>query len=83
MAVYSLIRLGIVAMPAHVTMGHFLGAGILGGIGFTMSLFIASLAFPDGGDLMTAKTAVVVASVCAGLAGTCVFAWTQRRRRAS
>lgn len=44
----------------------FLGAGILGGIGFTMSLFIASLAFADGQELMIAKTAIVLASLASG-----------------
>lgn len=79
LSVYGLIRLRVVAMPAGVQMAHFLGAGILGGIGFTMSLFIAALAFSDGQALMTAKTAIVAASVLSGLAGTAMFKWLQRR----
>ena len=51
---------------------------MLGGIGFTMSLFIAALAFADGQALMTAKTAIVAASVMSGLAGTAMFKWLQR-----
>lgn len=71
--VYGLLRLRIASMPKGVRLSHFLGAGILGGIGFTMSLFIASLAFVDVQDLMTAKTAVVIASLLSGLTGTLVF----------
>lgn len=48
--------------------GVFL-AGVLGGIGFTMSIFIANLAFSDGMLLASAKLAVLFASLCAGLTG--------------
>ena len=78
LSAYGLIRLRVVALPSGVRTAHFLGAGMLGGIGFTMSLFIAALAFTDGQALMTAKTAVVAASVLSGLAGTAMFKWLQR-----
>ena len=78
LSVYGLIRLRVAALPAGVRTAHFLGAGMLGGIGFTMSLFIAALAFADGQALMTAKTAIVAASVMSGLAGTAMFKWLQR-----
>ena len=78
LSVYGLIRFRIAALPAGVRTTHFLGAGMLGGIGFTMSLFIAALAFTDGQVLMTAKTAIVAASVLSGLAGTAMFKWLQR-----
>ena len=78
LSAYGLIRLRVVALPAGVRTAHFLGAGMLGGIGFTMSLFIAALAFTDGQVLMPAKTAVVAASVLSGLAGTAMFKWLQR-----
>lgn len=78
LSVYGLIRLRVAALPAGVRTAHFLGAGMLGGIGFTMSLFIAALAFTDGQALMTAKTAIVAASVLSGLAGTAMFKWLQR-----
>lgn len=78
LSVYGLIRFRIAALPAGVRTPHFLGAGMLGGIGFTMSLFIAALAFTDGQVLMTAKTAIVAASVLSGLAGTAMFKWLQR-----
>lgn len=82
LSVYGLIRFRIVPLPAGVRMGHFLGAGILGGIGFTMSLFIAALAFDDATSLMTAKTAIVAASILSGLVGTAVFKWLQSKEKA-
>ena len=71
--VYGLVRLKIADMPKGVRLSHFLGAGMLGGIGFTMSLFIASLAFANEQDLTMAKMAIVMASVLSGLAGALVF----------
>jgi NhaA family Na+:H+ antiporter len=46
-----------------------IGVSVLAGIGFTMSLFIASLAFADADVLATAKVAILVASLVAGTAG--------------
>ena len=71
--VYGLVRLKVADMPKGVRLSHFLGAGMLGGIGFTMSLFIASLAFANDQDLTMAKMAIVMASVLSGLAGAFVF----------
>jgi NhaA family Na+:H+ antiporter len=52
---------------------HISGAGILGGIGFTMSIFIANLAFAGNADAINAaKMAILVASVTAGAGG---FFW--------
>jgi NhaA family Na+:H+ antiporter len=60
--------------PRGVTLRHFLGAGLLGGIGFTMSLFIATLAFGHAPGLLAgAKTAVLGASLIAGVAGYLVL----------
>ncbi|NDV19643.1 Na+/H+ antiporter NhaA [Pseudodesulfovibrio sp. JC047] len=57
-------------VPRGVHIRHFIGIGLLGGIGFTMSLFIATLVFGDAPLLLTgAKTAVFGASVVAGIAG--------------
>jgi NhaA family Na+:H+ antiporter len=60
--------------PRGVTLRHFVGAGLLGGIGFTMSLFIANLAFGRTPEFLAgAKTAVLGASVIAGAAGYLVL----------
>jgi|SRR5690606_14889656 len=65
MALYS----GVVAMPTGVTYKHILGAGILGGIGFTMSIFISGLAFGSGELLDSAKLGILLASTLAGILG--------------
>ncbi len=66
----AVVRLGLASLPAGVTWRHIYGAAWLGGIGFTMSLFIAALAYGDGTDeLAMAKIGVLAASVIAGLGG--------------
>jgi NhaA family Na+:H+ antiporter len=49
------------------------GAGALGGIGFTMSLFIAGVAFSDPADYAAAKIAIFLASLIAGGLGTLIL----------
>lgn len=71
--VYLLIRTGLARMPEGVRPSHFLGAGVLAGIGFTMSLFLAALSFPTPEDLITAKAAIVTASLLSGVLGTLIF----------
>lgn len=68
-AAWLAVRLGIADLPQGVNWRFMLGAGVLGGIGFTMSLFIAQLGFNDATLLATAKLAVLVASLIAGSAG--------------
>lgn len=58
---------------------HFAGAGMLGGIGFTMSIFIANLAFVgQPADINTSKLAILLASLLAGVIG---YAWLWRASR--
>ncbi len=65
---------GISVLPAGVTWRHMLGAAILGGIGFTMSLFIAQLGFGSSSEqLEIAKLAVLCGSIAAAVLGTCVL----------
>ncbi len=64
------IKLGIAKFPKHCTTVHLLGTGLLAGIGFTMSIFIADLAFKGQNEaLLSAKTAILCASFLAGLSG--------------
>jgi Na+:H+ antiporter, NhaA family len=67
------VRSGMAALPARVNWRQIIGVGLLAGIGFTMSLFIASLAFGGGSELETAKVGILAASVVAGLAGALVI----------
>ena len=65
--------LGICRLPPALNWAHVLGAGLLGGIGFTMSIFIADLAFgADDGLVSASKMAILLASVAAGALG---FGW--------
>jgi NhaA family Na+:H+ antiporter len=67
------VAAGICRLPPDLGWRHVAGAGILGGIGFTMSIFIANLAFPHQADLISAsKMAILVGSLCAGVLG---FLW--------
>ena len=67
------VRLGLCAMPEDTTRAHILGAGLLAGIGFTMSIFIAQLAFAgDAAAISAAKRAILAASTLAGALG---IAW--------
>jgi len=58
------------SLPEGVRWPHIVGAGLLGGIGFTMSIFITNLAFAPAPALVnSSKLAVLVASLIAGVAG--------------
>jgi Na+:H+ antiporter, NhaA family len=63
------VRLRVAELPAGVRWSHIHGAGWLGGIGFTMALFIAGLAFGGGPLLANAKLGILMASTTAGLVG--------------
>lgn len=63
------VRLGIADMPGNITIHHIIGASFLAGIGFTMALFIANLAFIDESQLNAAKIGILAASALAGIAG--------------
>ena len=67
---WAAVRLGLASLPSGMGFKHIAGVGLLGGIGFTMSIFIAELcygAFPE--RILVAKTAVIFASATAGLLG--------------
>jgi len=59
-------RSGVAALPSGVQWSHIGVVGMVGGIGFTMALFIAQLAFPLGPLLETAKFAILCGSASAG-----------------
>lgn len=70
---YTLVKLKIAKLPSEVTNRHLYGASVLAGIGFTMSLFIASLSFPEDTILSTAKISIMVSSIFAAILGTIIF----------
>jgi NhaA family Na+:H+ antiporter len=60
-------RLGLTALPAGIGYRQLLLVGIVAGIGFTMALFVAQLAFPSGALLETSKLAIICGSALAAL----------------
>lgn len=72
-AAWLIIRSGFASLPAGVSWRHMYGAAWLGGIGFTMSLFVSELAFPDPVLEDAAKLGILVASMIAGLGGVVVL----------
>jgi NhaA family Na+:H+ antiporter len=68
------ILTGIASSPPSISYRQLAGAAILAGIGFTMSLFIANLAFTDPQLLPMAKVGILSGSVIAGVAGYLVLA---------
>jgi NhaA family Na+:H+ antiporter len=63
------VKTGISALPENSKWIHLIGLGLLGGMGFTMSLFITNLAFSDPLLVNYAKTGIIVASVVSGILG--------------
>lgn len=63
------VVLGLCALPADLKWKNILGAGFLGGIGFTMSIFITLLAFNDANVVNGSKIAILIASVVAAASG--------------
>jgi Na+:H+ antiporter, NhaA family len=73
LACFAAVAAGICRLPPDLGWRHIIGAGLLGGIGFTMSIFITNLAFAGNDELLNAsKIAVLLASLAAGAAG---FLW--------
>jgi NhaA family Na+:H+ antiporter len=67
------VRTGLATLPRELTWKQVYGVGWLAGIGFTMSLFIAQLAFPESLLLTIAKGSILLASLIAGLGSWVVF----------
>lgn len=74
-------RLGLARLPTGVVWSHVVGVAAIGGIGFTVSLFIASLAFTDSAPLDAAKLGILAGSVLSGVAGSVVLMRARRARR--
>ena len=75
------IRLGWSRLPPNLTWRNLYGASCLGGIGFTMSIFISSLAFGNQAVLSTAKVAVFAASAISAAWGLSLLFFSLPKRR--
>ena len=78
LAAWLALRMRIATLPDNMSWRMLVGVSWLGGIGFTMSLFIGALAFPDEALLDSAKVGVLLASCVAALMG-----WLMLRERPS
>lgn len=67
------VKIGIATLPQSLNFKHIIGVALMGGIGFTMSIFIAELGFAQHPqDLLMAKTGILLGSALAGFSG---FFW--------
>ncbi len=67
------VMTGVCSLPSGLKWKHIAGAGLLAGIGFTMSIFITLLAFTNAEWINTSKISIIVASLIAGIAGLIVL----------
>lgn len=70
------VKLGLGKLPSRVKWQHIIGVGLLGGIGFTMSIFITLLAFDDASIINNAKLVILLSSLVAGVLGFTVLKFT-------
>lgn len=75
---WLVVRSGLALRPPDLSWGQVAGGGLLAGIGFTMALFIANLAFSES-LLDSAKLGILLASVFSALAGLALLAWVSAR----
>lgn len=76
-ASYFVVKRKFVLLPHNVSWHQMIGAGLLGGIGFTMSIFISTLAFHSDSEKDIAKISVLISSMMAMLMG---FIWLRYKK---
>ena len=77
------IKCKLSALVNGMTWGNLAGISLLGGIGFTVALFIANLSFGDNATLLSqAKLGVLVGTAIAGILGYIVLAFTLPKKKA-
>jgi NhaA family Na+:H+ antiporter len=64
-----LVKIGFAKLPNNVSWSQIVAVGIMGGMGFTMSILIAGLSFSDPAEVLGAKCAILAGSVVAAVAG--------------
>ena len=70
---YLLVKIGIAKLQQGLNWRNLAGIGFLGGIGFTMSMFISNLAFTDADIVSTSKLSILIASTIAAVTGLILF----------
>jgi Na+:H+ antiporter, NhaA family len=82
-AAWIAVRLGLVSLPRGVGWRHMVGLSAVAAVGFTVPLFVATLAYPDRGLVSAARIGLLVASVAAGLIGTAILATARKPGRSA
>lgn len=72
---WLVVKFRLSELPSGVRWGHIFSVSVLSGVGFTMAIFIANLAYPDSATVDLAKIAILSASLIAGVAGFLVLRW--------
>lgn len=78
-SIWLAVRMGVASRPAGASWAQVYGVALLCGIGFTMSLFIGGLAFPDQPQADAVKIGVLMGSLLSAATGTMVLAFAGRR----
>jgi NhaA family Na+:H+ antiporter len=79
LAVGACVMLGLAKLPARATWAHMLGVACLAGIGFTMSLFIGTLAFSDPNQITEVRLGVIAGSLISTFVGLGVLWMTGKK----
>ncbi len=74
------VGLGLCVLPTDLKWKNIIGAGFLGGIGFTMSIFITLLAFDNADLINNSKIAIIIASIIAGAIGFILLKLTLKKQ---
>ena len=75
------VKLGVTDLPEGTNFKQIIGIGLLAGVGFTMSIFVANLAFPASPELLdSAKLGILVGSMIAGIGGFLVLRFATRKK---
>jgi NhaA family Na+:H+ antiporter len=73
-----MVRLRLAPLPEGASWGTLYGVALLAGIGFTMSLFIGTLAFSDAARAVDVRLGVVLGSLASALCGYLVLRWQSK-----
>lgn len=76
---YIGLKLKWIALPEQVNFSQVIGVALLAGVGFTMSIFVANLAFSDLVYIESAKMGILLASLLAGILGYVILAWQSKK----
>lgn len=79
-SVWLMVKLKLVELPKRVTWAGVYGISLIAGIGFTMSLFIGTLAFRDAEHLALVRVGVIIGSMLSGVIGFLVLRWSLAER---